>query len=310
MKGIVKSRRAIYLALAFSMMFAFGGCENSPVATVETTETIVETEAADVTVPVTETSAETKPTQEVTPTTAPVQTEPPHNHSYCAISTTSPTCERQGYTTYKCACGSSYNENYTAAPGHSYSSKGVDPTTESKGYTQYTCSRCAHSYKDNYTDMLPKYTEKEYEQLIKKYVLQHLNEHRAAVGAPALKSLSGMSKVADYRADQLTHNFDHDTNDIRQAHAHYQYGRYVDATSFGQDTSYSYYTADAGEAICSVWDYNDPQRVAKEIADGFRASSPHWSYLGSAENIFAGIGLAFHNNYCYGCIMVGCTNYG
>ena len=234
----------------------------------------------------------------------------PHSHSYSAAGTVSASCDKKGYTTYKCSCGSSYKDNYTAALGHSYSSKVVDPTTESKGYTQYTCSRCGNSYKDNYTDKLPQSSSKEYERLVVQYVLQYLNEHRAAVGAPALKSLSGMSKVADYRADQLTSNYGHHSDDVRAAHAYYQYGHYVDATWFGQDASDSYYTADAREAICSVWDYGDAQRLAKEIADGFRASAPHWSYLGSAENTFAGIGVAFYNNYCYGCIMVGAVNYG
>jgi len=43
----------------------------------------------------------------------------PHNHSYTE-KVTAPTCTSNGYTTYTCACGDSYNDKYTAALGHSY----------------------------------------------------------------------------------------------------------------------------------------------------------------------------------------------
>jgi len=309
-----------YILFTLAICLVLSGCTSGAIESTSEIEEVTTT--TDATVPVPDDTSETKPsesttapTQKFPPTTAPVQTEPPateppHSHSYSAAGTTAPTCESQGYTTYKCSCGSSYKDNYTAVLGHSYSSAVVEPTKESQGYTQYTCGRCGSSYRDNYTDKLPQYSAAEYESLVVQYVLQYLNEHRAAVGSPALTSLPGMSQVADYRADQLTSNFEHDTDDIREAHARYQYGRYVDATLFGHDASNSYYTADAGEAICAVWDYGDPQRLAKEIADGFRASAPHWSYLGSAENIFAGLGLAFYDHYCYGCVMVGTTSYG
>ncbi len=41
----------------------------------------------------------------------------PHAHSYEA-SVTAPTCTKQGYTTYTCACGHSYKNTYTDALGH------------------------------------------------------------------------------------------------------------------------------------------------------------------------------------------------
>ena len=46
----------------------------------------------------------------------------------------------------------------SSKPGHkhSYTSKVVAPTTEAGGYTLHTCSRCGSSYKDSYTDPLPK----------------------------------------------------------------------------------------------------------------------------------------------------------
>ena len=41
------------------------------------------------------------------------------NHNYVSI-ITPPTCTEQGYTTYTCACGDSYVEDFTAPTGHSY----------------------------------------------------------------------------------------------------------------------------------------------------------------------------------------------
>ena len=52
---------------------------------------------------------------------------------------TQPTCTEKGYTTYTCACGASYIDNYVNAKGHSYTAK------EENGQTVYTCP-CGHSY--------------------------------------------------------------------------------------------------------------------------------------------------------------------
>ena len=115
-----------------------------------------------------------------------------HIHSYTAV-VTEPTCTEEGYTTYTCACGDSYIDNYTdalghdtvyheaksatctekgwneyftcircdfttyeeiAPTGHSYVAKVFAPTCTVKGYTTYTCTVCGDSYSDNYTDAL------------------------------------------------------------------------------------------------------------------------------------------------------------
>ena len=64
-------------------------------------------------------------------------------HSY-TTRVTAPTCTAQGYTTYTCNCGDSYNGNYTNALGHSYSYKATKaPTTSATGTITGTCSRCS-----------------------------------------------------------------------------------------------------------------------------------------------------------------------
>jgi len=114
-----------------------------------------------------------------------------HTHSYVAV-VTAPTCTEQGYTTYTCACGDTYKDDYVdatghtevvdaavaptctatgltegkhcsvcdtvlvpqevvAATGHDYTTVVTAPTCTEQGYTTYTCA-CGDTYKDNYVD--------------------------------------------------------------------------------------------------------------------------------------------------------------
>ncbi len=64
----------------------------------------------------------------------------------------SPTCDTEGYTTYTCACGFSYNADYTSPKGHTITEAITQPTCEDKGYTTYSCSDCEFSYISSYTE--------------------------------------------------------------------------------------------------------------------------------------------------------------
>ncbi len=153
----------------------------------------------------------------------------------------------------------------------------------------------------------------EYKRQVAVYAAQYINEYRIAAGAPACTVLPGMTLVAEYRADQLTYNYAHDTADKREALAYYEYGRWVDATIVGLDPSASYYEADTSEAICAGFEGKTAEEMGKYIADLCRNSSSHWSYIGSSKNLYIGIGVAYRAGTAYGwygCIMVGRTNYG
>ncbi len=125
--------------------------------------------------------------------------------------------------------------------------------------------------------------------------------------------LPGMSQVAQYRALQLTTNYSHSTADKREALARYEYGRYIDATEFGDDASNSYWEADTREAICAGFRGVDAEAMGKRIAELCRNSSNHWSYVGSNDYRYLGIGVEYleGSEYgWYGCVMVGEVNYG
>ena len=122
-----------------------------------------------------------------------------------------------------------------------------------------------------------------------------------------------MSQVAQYRASQLTWNYGHSTSDKRAALAYYEYGRYIDATEFGDDASNSYWEADSAEAICAGFYGTDPEAMGKKIADLIRNSSGHWSYISSSEYSYIGVGVEYREGSEYGwyaCVMVGSVNYG
>ncbi len=114
------------------------------------------TEGSDTESPVTQPTDLTEP-ETSQPTSGSTETSTPkentgsdkHQHVYTNVVVTPPTCTKQGYTTYTCACGRSYKDDKTPATGHQYTDAVVTPPTCTKqGYTTYTCA-CGHSYKDD-----------------------------------------------------------------------------------------------------------------------------------------------------------------
>ena len=153
----------------------------------------------------------------------------------------------------------------------------------------------------------------EFKRQVAQYAAQYINQYRAEAGVSPCTVLPVMTLVAEYRADQLTYNYSHDTADKREALAYYEYGRWIDATIVGLDPSESYYEADTTEAICAGFEGKDAESMGKYIADLCRNSSNHWSYIGSAKNLYIGVGVEYRAGSAYGwygCVMVGKTNYG
>ena len=87
---------------------------------------------------------ETLPPETDPPETSPPETEPPHSHSYSASSTVAATCTCEGYTVYRCSCGSSYTDDYASATGHSWGEWTTtrEPTSSAEGEKSRVCSSC------------------------------------------------------------------------------------------------------------------------------------------------------------------------
>lgn len=149
----------------------------------------------------------------------------------------------------------------------------------------------------------------EFKRQVAAAAVKYINQYRGS----SCTVLSGMSNVAQYRASQLTWNYGHSTADKRAALAYYEYGRYIDATEFGDDASNSYWEADSAEAICAGFYGTDPDAMGKRIADLIKNSSGHWSYISSSEYSYIGVGVEYREGSEYGwycCVMVGSVNYG
>lgn len=176
----MKKFTVMFLILAM-MLAVFAGCQSaqeaappdvqdatestneqmqaSEVAPATTEAATGQTEDKEATTPEQSTEATEATAQKTEPTTpsatqptTPAVTEPPHQHDYTTTTVVDPTCTAKGYTKHSCACGNSYNDNYTAALGHNLVDEVVDPTSSEQGYTKHTCERCGYSYKDSYTD--------------------------------------------------------------------------------------------------------------------------------------------------------------
>ena len=101
------------------------------------------------------TEATQAPTDFTAPTDNPGTTDPNHEHNMVKYSTQSPSCDKYGWTVYKCSCGKTTTGDFRDPYGHTYgSSIVVAPTCAQVGYTTSTCSKCGHVEKHNIVDAL------------------------------------------------------------------------------------------------------------------------------------------------------------
>ena len=297
-----------------------------PVTTEKENEVPTETEATEPseTVPVTEATepemteppAETEPPKPTQPKpsqpkpTAPPPTEPAkHTHQYTA-KVVNPTCAKGGYTVHTCSCGDSYTDSKTPPGEHSYDQETVKPTMWQQGYTVYTCTVCSDSYKDDYVNISDD-ARQAFVEDVRLATAKYLNQYRNDQGSPSAPILPGLSKVANYRAKQIRSNFAHSTADLREATAYYQYGKYV--TPEGWDPSEYYYSFPGREALGRGNWVGDADEIGKEIAKGFRNSSKHWAYVGSADYSYMAVGVRYSASATGGyhwtvCVFVTDTN--
>ena len=103
----------------------FQGSAGEEAVTIPTGKT-EETEAADAT--------ETMETKE---------TEPGHTHTYEIVEVLLPSCTGDGFSTYLCDCGDSYQGDYKGALGHAQvETDRAEPQVGIDGYVEYTCTNC------------------------------------------------------------------------------------------------------------------------------------------------------------------------
>ena len=85
--------------------------------------------------------------------------EPVHEHSY-SEEVTEATCTEDGYTTYTCDCGDTYESNRVGATGHSWSDWATtkEPTETATGTAERKCSACGATERKVLDKVIPNHT--------------------------------------------------------------------------------------------------------------------------------------------------------
>ena len=139
-------------------------------------------------------------------------------------------------------------------------------------------------------------------------VAEYINQFRTEQGDVTATVIPGLTEYCKYRCTQLKTNFAHDTDDQRAAAKALQYGEYVDWSLYGIEGEENYYTANVREAIGKGNWGGTADEIAYSIANGFRNSKGHWSYVGSSKYTYMAVGVMYDGYYWYVCVCMDSEN--
>ncbi len=144
--------------------------------------------------------------------------------------------------------------------------------------------------------------------LVAQKVAEYINQFRIEQGDVTATIIPGLTEYCKYRCTQLKTNFAHDTADQRAAAEALQYGEYVDWSLYGIEGEENYYTANVREAIGKGNWGGTADEIAYSIANGFRNSKGHWSYVGSSKYTYMAVGVMYDGYYWYVCVCMDSEN--
>ena len=139
-------------------------------------------------------------------------------------------------------------------------------------------------------------------------VAEYINQFRTEQGNVTATVIPGLTEYCKYRCTQLKTNFAHDTTDQRSAAEALQYGEYVDWSLYGVEGEENYYAANVREAIGKGNWGGTADEIAYSIANGFRNSKGHWSYVGSSKYTYMAVGVMYDGYYWYVCVCMDSEN--
>ena len=144
--------------------------------------------------------------------------------------------------------------------------------------------------------------------LVAQKVAKYINQFRTEQGDVTATVIPGLTEYCKYRCTQLKTNFAHDTTDQRAAAEALQYGEYVDWSLYGIEGEENYYTANVREAIGKGNWGGTADEIAYSMANGFRNSKGHWSYVGSSKYTYMAVGVMYDGYYWYVCVCMDSEN--
>ena len=145
-------------------------------------------------------------------------------------------------------------------------------------------------------------------EIVAQKVAEYINQFRTEQGDVTATVIPGLTEYSKYRCTQLKTNFAHDTTDQRAAAEALQYGEYVDWLLYGIEGEENYYTANVREAIGKGNWGGTADEIAYSIANGFRNSKGHWSYVGSSKYTYMAVGVMYDGYYWYVCVCMDSEN--
>ena len=144
--------------------------------------------------------------------------------------------------------------------------------------------------------------------IVAQKVAEYINLFRSEQGDVTVTVIHGLTEYCKYRCTQLKTNFAHDTTDQRAAAEALKYGEYVDWSLYGIEGEENYYTANVREAIGKGNWGGTADEIAYSIANGFRNSKGHWSYVGSSKYTYMAVGVMYDGYYWYVCVCMDSEN--
>ena len=139
-------------------------------------------------------------------------------------------------------------------------------------------------------------------------VATYTNQFRTEQGDVTATVIPRLTEYCKYRCTQLKTNFAHDTTDQRAAAEALQYGEYVDWSLYGIEGEENYYTANVREAIGKGNWGGTADEIAYSMANGFKNSKGHWSYVGSSKYTYMAVGVMYDGYYWYVCVCMDSEN--
>ena len=144
--------------------------------------------------------------------------------------------------------------------------------------------------------------------IVAQKVAEYINQFRTEQDGVTATVIPGLTEYCKYRCTQLKTNFAHDTTDQRAAAEALDYGEYVDWSLYGIEGEENYYTANVREAIGKGNWSGTADEIAYSIANGFRNSKGHWSYVGSSKYTYMAVGVMYDGYYWYVCVCMDSEN--
>ena len=293
-------RKIIILLLCCGLLIGMVGCSGntapppteSPPTTVEETAT---TDAPSETIPPTTAVEPTEKEKEPTSTVSKDQaTEPTTTTTEPTKSTTAPTTTTNPTEETKTTSAAESEKEY-------------QPTWEDINVYGHMVDPPEDELPDEPTERIVVPPKPSADTVAQK-VAEYINQFRTEQGDVTATVIPGLTEYCNYRCTQLKTNFAHDTNDQRAAAEALQYGEYVDWSLYGIEDEENYYTANVREAIGKGNWGGTADEIAFSIANGFRNSKGHSSYVGSSKYTYMAVGVMYDGYYWYVCVCMDSEN--